>query len=137
MAPVYMNNNKGFTLIELLGVLVVLVTILLIAIPSIFSTFERNKIKIDERKKKIIYGAAEIYANKHKEDDSFDYSSFLDGTCGININKLVEDNLLTEDEIRDSEGNDLFDNDNAFKVKYNKDGTYSIDKDVSGCAIEQ
>ena len=132
-----LDNNKGFTLIELLGVLVVLVTILLIAIPSVISTFERNKIKIDERKLKIIYGAAEIYANKHKEDDSFDYSSFLNGTCGINISELVDENLLTEDEIRDSEGNALFDNDNKFKVKNNKDGTYSIDKEVVGCSIEQ
>ena len=31
-------NNKGFTLIELLGVIVILVTILLVAIPNVNST---------------------------------------------------------------------------------------------------
>ena len=47
-------NNKGFTLIELLAVLAVMITILLIAIPSISSSIERNKDKFDKMKDRTV-----------------------------------------------------------------------------------
>ena len=36
-------NNKGFTLVELLAVLAILITILLVAIPSITSSLSRSE----------------------------------------------------------------------------------------------
>lgn len=100
-------NNKGFTLIELLGVIVILVLILLVAVPNIASSFEKNKDKIKKQKEEIVLSATEIYANKYKKN--FDYESFLKGNCGISISNLKEKELLTEDELLDSEGNVIFD----------------------------
>jgi len=99
------KNNKGFTLIELLGILVILTIILLVAIPNITSTFERNKQKINEQKKEVILSAAEIYANKYKE--IFSYKNFLSGNCGIVVSEIKEKNLLTDSELLDSEGNEI------------------------------
>ena len=97
MKMVVVNMNKqGFTLIELLGVIVVLTLIGLIAIPSIASTIERNKNKINEEKKEIICSAAEIYVSKNK----------LDGSRGVDIQTLLDDNLLTEDELKNSNNSD-------------------------------
>jgi len=118
-------NNKGFTLVELLGVLSVLILILLIAIPSIVSTYERNKNKINEEKKEIIFSATEIYVSKYKEDrEKLNYDSFLNGNCEITIAMLKTSNLITEDELLDSNGNVLYSDD--VRIKYNNNGTYSI-----------
>ena len=85
-------NKQGFTLIELLGVLVVLTLIGLIAIPSIASTIERNKNKINEEKKEIICSAAEIYVSKNK----------LGVPWNVYIQTLLDENLLTEEELKNS-----------------------------------
>lgn len=100
-------NNKGFTLIELLGVLVILTTILLVGIPTIISTYERNKNKLDDKKIDIIKSASEIYASKYKYDDSFDYDSYLKGTCGITVSMLLDKGLITDDEITTSNNTKL------------------------------
>lgn len=59
-------NNKGFTLIELLAVLIILVAIMLIAIPSITSSLERNKDKQYDAKVELIISNAELYASDMK-----------------------------------------------------------------------
>lgn len=61
-----MKNKNGFTLIELLAVLVILITIMLIAIPSITSSIERNKDKQLSAKKELIVSEAELYASDNK-----------------------------------------------------------------------
>ena len=50
-------NNKGFTLVELIAVLAVMLTILLIAIPSISSTIDRNKENLSSKSIDIIKAA--------------------------------------------------------------------------------
>lgn len=97
-----MKNNKGFTLIELLGVIVILTIVLLVAIPNITSTFERNKDNIDEHKKNVILSAAEIYANRYKKE--FGYDTFLKNNCGIPIGWIIDAELITEDELKNSDG---------------------------------
>ena len=120
-------NNKGFTLIELLGVIVVLILILLIAIPSINSTFERKKQKITEQKKEIVLSATDMYANLYKKE--FDYAGFINGTCGVLVSTLKEKNLVTEDELKDSEGNIIIKDED--KVKYdNANGKYILDNGI-------
>lgn len=104
-------NNKGFTLIELLGVIVVLAAILLIAIPNLSSTLERNKNKIDDNKRKNIISAAEI-------DFSNNNCNYTD-SCVISINCLLTKNLLTKDELISSNGKDNFLNN---VVAYNING---------------
>lgn len=123
------RNNKGFTLIELLGVIVVLVAIMLVAIPSIASTFERNKNKVNEQRKEVIISAGEIYASKHKK--TIDYTGFLGGTCGITIQTIKDDGLLTDDELKDSNGNSFYNDLDSVCVKFNDDGNYSIKDDCS------
>lgn len=99
------KNNKGFTLVELLAVLVVLITILLIAIPSITSSIERNKQKMLEKKYDMIEAAAESYVNLYK--NSLDYSKFKSGNCGISIDKLKNVGLLTDEDLKDADNKDI------------------------------
>ena len=98
-------NNKGFTLVELLGVIVVLLLVLLVAIPSVTSTFERNKNKIDEQKRQVILSAAEIYVSKNK--GMLDYNSFFSGYCGVSVSEIKGQELLTSDELMNSENTAL------------------------------
>ena len=98
-------NNKGFSLVELLAVLVILITILLIAIPSITSSVERNKRKMLEKKYDLIEAQAESYVNLYK--NKFDYNSFIEGDCQIGINKIKEVGLLTDEDLLDADGKEI------------------------------
>jgi len=95
-----MKNNKGFTIIELLAVLVILITILLIGIPSITSTVERNKQNALNKKYDIIEAAGETYVNLYFKNNS-KYNTFISGNCSIDLNKIKERGLLTEDDLKD------------------------------------
>lgn len=96
-------NNKGFSLVELLAVLVILITILTIAIPSITSSVERNKDKLYQKKKDLIEAQAETYVNLYK--NKIDYDGFMNGNCTIDINKLKEVGLLTDEDLMDADDN--------------------------------
>lgn len=106
-------NNKGFTLVELLGVIVVLVAILLIAIPNISSTLERNKNKIDYNKEKNIISAAEIAFS----NNSCNYSK----ACIISFNCLLAHDLISDEELIYSNGTKI--NEKFAVVVYNNDGS--------------
>lgn len=116
-------NNKGFTLIELLGVIVILVTILLVAIPSINSTLERKKAKDLELKKEVVISAGEIYANNNKKNNSFKYNEYLNSSCGISIRDLLDSNLITKEEY------DVVNNNGYKYVKKNE----IIKEDIINC----
>lgn len=128
-------NNKGFTLVELLGVVVVLLAIMLVAIPSVASTYEKNKNKIDEQKKQNIISAAEIYASVHlKSDNISGYNNFLDGNCGISLKNILEEDLITKNELIGSNGSDLYNDLENTYVKYNTSSSkYDITNSTSGC----
>ena len=53
-------NKNGFTLVELLAVLAILVTILLVVIPSVTSSLSRNEKKELESKKQLVVNAVEL-----------------------------------------------------------------------------
>ena len=89
-----MMNNKGFTLVELIAVLVVIITILLITIPSISSSVERNKEKLNDKNEKIIYDAAEIYSELYLAQ--YYELDFSNGECGIQIEELIGKSLVDE-----------------------------------------
>lgn len=84
-------NKKGFTLVELLVVIVILGVIMSIAIPSITSSIERSKDKQKTQIIKLIESAGELYVDKHKNTV----------TPPITLNQLIEDGLITKEEIKD------------------------------------
>lgn len=94
-------NNKGFTLIELLAVLVILIAIMSIAIPSISSSLDRTKEKQSNAKIKIIESAAELYVTDHKNN------IITSDECYITVQTLVDEHYLSDDEAKDSDGNDM------------------------------
>ena len=127
-------NNKGFTLIELLGVLVVLVSILLIALPNIASSFERQKNKINEQRIETIKSAGELYASRYKKN--INYDSFLSGSCGISIQMLLKADMITDDELKKSNGDYLYPDKTNTIVVYNKStGKYNIQTSGTKCTF--
>lgn len=115
------KNKKGFTLVELLAVLAILVTILLVVIPSVTSSLSRNEKKELESKKQIIISAIELNLS---ESDCF-FTPLKNSQCYLSISSLLKDNWITEDEIRSSSGtilngNIYYDN-TTFKYKYIND----------------
>ena len=88
-------NNRGFTLVELLAVIVILITIMSIAIPTISSSLERSKDKQNKAKIKNIEAAAELYITDNKNA-----INVIDGKyCTIEINKL--EGYLNSDDLKD------------------------------------
>ena len=115
------KNKKGFTLVELLAVLAILVTILLVAIPSVTSSLSRTEENELESKKQIIISAIELNLS---ESDCF-FTPLKNSQCYLSISSLLKDNWITEDEIRSSSGTSLngniyYDN-TTFKYKYIND----------------
>lgn len=95
-------NNKGFTLVELLAVLAILITILLVAIPSITSSLSRSEKKELDAKKELIASSVEIAVSKN---DSCYYSQFKNNTCNFSVQKLIDIGFITEDMGKDNNGN--------------------------------
>ena len=84
-------RKNAFTLIELLAVVVILLAISVVAISSITSAIERNKVKQDNAKIEMIISYAKLYYEEHKnsEKDGIIYLGDLD---------------LTDAESRDANG---------------------------------
>lgn len=93
-------NNKGFTLVELIAVLAVMLTILLIAIPSISSAIDRNKENLSSKSIDIIKAASEIYVSTYLKKDI--KTSYNNGTCYVKITDLINKDILSLDEIKES-----------------------------------
>lgn len=113
-------NQKGFTLIELLATLVILVVILRIAIPSISSSIERTKEKQNQARYKIIIAAAESYVtdNKNAVYNKLNTSA----SCYLKIADLP---LLSSDDKKDSDGNDL----REYYITFTKPSEYKFIED--------
>ncbi len=90
-------NKKGFTLIELLAVVVILLAISMIAITSISAAIDRNKKKQDDARKANLISYGKLYYDAHKNS--------WDG-CMMAYELQAALNL-TEDEVKDSDGNYL------------------------------
>lgn len=116
------KNNKGFTLVELLVVIVILIAIVSIAIPSITSSMERSKEKLNEGKKETIGTAAELYLNTTNRSA---LKGFYNGECAVLLDNLINSDYIGEDDIMNAdnkpfaEGND---------VVICKKGTYCSEK---------
>ena len=95
-------NNQGFTLIELLTVMVILVTILLIAIPSITSSISRSEEKQLEAQKATI--VSDVNINMRSRDFQ-NYASFKNGSCVVSVESLVDLGYVTETIAKDEDDN--------------------------------
>ena len=115
-------NNKGFTLVELLAVLAILITILLVAIPSITSSLSRSEAKELDAKKELIASSVEIAVSKN---DSCYYSQFKNNTCNFSVQKLIDIGFITEDMGKDNNGVEI----NGC-VKYINNKYQFIDKNI-------
>lgn len=99
------KKKNGFTLIEMLAVIVILITILLVAIPSITSSLERSKDKQKEAKKELIVSSADIYVSNHKNNypnKDTDTTPYV-----IAISELRTAGLVDDNDTKDSDGNEI------------------------------
>ena len=99
-------NNKGFTLVELLAVIVILLAISMIAIPNITASLEKNKNRLSDSQKKIIVSSVELFISENKNSLGY-YSNFMSGSCCLSTNTLKDNGYITDDDLKDSNGNDL------------------------------
>lgn len=108
-------NNKGFTLIELLVVIVILVAIVSLAIPSLTSSMERNKEKINKGKMELLCAAAEQYASENLTMTKL--GAFKKGLCPISLNILKENGYIDEEDLKDADGNSFI-KENVTSIMY-------------------
>jgi len=92
-------NNKGFTLVELIAVLVILISVMMVTIPAVNSSLEKNKDKQLESTKKLLENASEFYVTNNKDRIDFDNTS-----CYIDINDLVYEQYVDKDAIKKPDG---------------------------------
>ena len=92
-------DKKGFTLIELLAVVVILLAISVVAISSISAAIERNKIKQNDAKKKVIENYAELYYKERKNT--------LPSDGCITIEILADEGYLSDSEKVDVNGDNF------------------------------
>ncbi len=123
-------SNKGFTLVELLGVIVILITILLIAVPNIISSLNKENKNIEVNKQNLVLSAAELYLANNMGD--------LTGTCYVEIKDLVNQNLIKESDLKDTNDDDLIKEE---YVIYDKNtNSYKLASSISGlnkCKVDK
>lgn len=110
-------NNKGFTLVELLAVIVILLAISMVAIPNITASLEKNKNKLSDSQKKIIVSSAELFISENKNSLGY-YSNFMNGACCLSTDTLKDNNYITDEDLKDSNGNTLVGYINYVNSKY-------------------
>lgn len=125
-------NQKGFTLVELLAVLVILITIMGIAIPTISSSLERTKAKQNQARYKVLETTAEMYVTDNKNNI---YNNLgIANSCYIKISEL--ENYIPDDATKDADNNEL-----SGVVLYTKPNKYeykeSIPSGVSLCSSQE
>lgn len=89
-------NNKGFTLVELLTVMVILVTILMIAIPSITAAMSRSEDKQVAAKKESIKSIALIKLTKNDFKNT-GFNDYRSGSCKVKVSTLVKIGYVSEE----------------------------------------
>lgn len=94
-------NNRGFTLVELLVVIVILIAIVSLAIPSITSSMERSKAKIDAGKLEVLGSAGELYLSSKNRSKLNDYYK---GKCYVTLTELKTDGYISDEEKKDANG---------------------------------
>ena len=98
--------KKGFTLVELLAVIAVLALIAAISYPIVSGMIADMKNTASESQKREIIDAAKFWVQ--------DNSALLSDTVGdvytLTVNKLKEDNYLTNEKLRDIDSDKILKN---------------------------
>lgn len=97
-------NNRGFTLVELLVVIVILIAIVSLAIPSITSSMERSKDKINAGKLEVLGSAGELYLSSKNRSKLNDYYK---GICCVKISTLKDNDYVSDDDLKDANNDSL------------------------------
>lgn len=93
------KNNRGFTLIEITAVVLILGVIFLISFPTLERLMKKSEQDKDTYNEENIIMAAKTYLNMHSSD-----YEFTDGTdIEINLTKLVEDDLIDDNDYEESD----------------------------------
>ncbi len=93
-------NNRGFTLVELLVVIVILIAIVSLAIPSITSSMERSKDKINAGKLEVLGSAGELYLSSKNRSKLSDYYA---GNCCVKLSTLKDNDYVSDDDLKDAD----------------------------------
>lgn len=97
-------NNGGFTLVELLVVIVILIAIVSLAIPSITSSMERSKDKINAGKVEVLGSAGELYLSSKNRNK---LNTYYAGNCYVTLTELKNGSYISDDDTKDADGNDF------------------------------
>lgn len=127
-------NNKGFTLVELLTVLVILITILMIAIPSITASMKRSENKQQQAEKNALVSNAMMKLNKghFTSSTSGEYQKFKDGLCYVTVDALITKSIITKEEATNSKDKQI-----TGKICYkNGDAVLADDCGGSECILK-
>lgn len=121
-------NNRGFTLVELLVVIVILIAIVSLAIPSITSSMERSKDKINAGKLEVLGSAGELYLSSKNRSK---LNTYYSGDCYVTLTELKTDGYISDEEMKDANG-DKF-GEQVYWDKYNDVYTTSDSSGVDKC----
>ena len=93
------KNNRGFTLIEITAVVLILGVIFLISYPTMERLLKKSEQDKEKYNKDNIIMAAKTYLNIHSKE-----YEFIDGAdIEITINKLVDDDLIDDNDYAESD----------------------------------
>lgn len=98
-----MLNNKGFTLVELLAVLVILSIIVVIAVPTISSSLEKQKNKELEHKQEEVVSKVELKLDTIRNLLT-NKDSFNNGSCCLSTDWLKTKKIITGNQAKDLSG---------------------------------
>ena len=109
-----MKQSKGFTLIEMLAVLAIIILLTSAIVPSLINLIARNKNKLSNQTKDLIYSATELYLSENNN-----YSKLENNTYCISISTMVNDGKLNS-PIKDFKTGKEVNLSNVVKAKENK-----------------
>lgn len=122
-------KKNGFTLIELLGVIIILSLLVILVFPSIINSIRNSSKKIDEVTLELIYNAANLYIDNHKNE----FYKNNGNEYSIELQSLVNEGLLVSPVKLSGSDNDLT-NQKCIQVSYNNGFEYEL-KDTGNCNV--
>ena len=112
---VVVMNKKGFTLIELLATIAIMTVIATVLTINIMNIFEEKEKIANDTKENIITTAANVYLELNK-NESLKKTCKRVG-CSISSNTLIEEGLLSEEDVDKDKVINIYYENNEQKIK--------------------